>query len=67
MLAQSESIALGDEVARAAQVTAERVVDGRDIAIEIVLFDRDGALVGHAPFKNIEQATHAAPPRNRRR
>ncbi len=67
MLAQSESIALGDEVARAAQVTAERVVDGRDIAIEIVLFDRDGALVGHAPFKNIEHATHAAPPRNRRR
>ena len=67
MLAQSESIALGDEVARAAQVTAERVVDGRDIAIEIVLFDRDGALVGHASFKNIEQATHAAPPRNRRR
>ncbi len=67
MLAQSEGIALGDEVARAAQVTAERVVDGRDIAIEIVLFDRDGALVGHAPFKNIEQATHAAPPRNRRR
>ncbi len=67
MLAQSEGIALGDEVARAAQVTAERVVDGSDIAIEIVLFDRDGALVGHAPFKNIEQATHAAPPRNRRR
>ncbi len=52
-LAQSEGIALGDEVARAARATAERVVEGRDIAIEIVLFDRDGVLVGRAPFKNI--------------
>ncbi len=67
MLAQSEGIALGDEVARAAQLTAERVVEGRDIAVEIVLFDRDGALVGRAPFKTIERAAHAAPPRNRRR
>ena len=32
--------------------TAERVVEGRGIATEIVLFDRDGALVGRAPFKN---------------
>jgi cobalt-precorrin-5B (C1)-methyltransferase len=50
-LAQSEGVALGDEVARAASETAERVVAGRDIAIEIVLFDRDGVLVGRAPFK----------------
>ena len=52
MLAQSERIALGDEVARAAQRTAERVVEGRDIAVEIVLFDRDQMLVGRAPFRN---------------
>jgi cobalt-precorrin-5B (C1)-methyltransferase len=51
-LAQAEGIALGDAVARAAQETAERVVGGRDIAIEIVVFDRDGALVGRAPFKS---------------
>ena len=51
-LAQSERIALGDEVARAAQRTAERVVEGRDIAVEIVLFDRDQMLVGRAPFRN---------------
>jgi cobalt-precorrin-5B (C1)-methyltransferase len=50
-LTQSEGIALGNEVARAAKETAERVVAGRDIAVEIVLFDRDGALVGRAPFK----------------
>ena len=51
-LAQAESIALGDVVARAAQETAERIVEGRAIAVEIILFDRDGALVGRAPFKS---------------
>jgi cobalt-precorrin-5B (C1)-methyltransferase len=49
-LAQSEGIALGDEVARAAKATAEQVVAGRDVAIEIAVFDRDGILVGRAPF-----------------
>jgi cobalt-precorrin-5B (C1)-methyltransferase len=51
-LAQSERIALGDAVARAAQHTAEQIVEGRPIAIEIVLFDRDQNLVGRAPFKD---------------
>ena len=37
----AEGIALGDAVARAAQATAARVVAGRDIAVEIVLFDRE--------------------------
>ena len=50
-LARAEDIALGDSVARAAQETAAGVVAGRDIAIEIVLFDRDQNLVGRAPFK----------------
>jgi cobalt-precorrin-5B (C1)-methyltransferase len=49
-LARSEEIALGDEVARAARQTAEQVVAGCDIAIELVLFDRDQNLVGRAPF-----------------
>jgi cobalt-precorrin-5B (C1)-methyltransferase len=49
-LAQPDGIALGDEVARAARATAERVVVGRGIAIEIALFDRDQILVGRAPF-----------------
>jgi cobalt-precorrin-5B (C1)-methyltransferase len=49
-LAQAEGIALGDAVARAAQQTAAQVVDGRDIAVEIVLFDREQNLVGRAPF-----------------
>jgi cobalt-precorrin-5B (C1)-methyltransferase len=61
--AEAESIALGDVVARAAQGTAVQVVEGRDIAIEVVVFDREGRLVGRADFA----AAHAAPPRNRRR
>jgi hypothetical protein len=38
-------------VAHAAQITAARIVEGRDIAIEIAVFDRDRNLVGRAPFK----------------
>jgi len=49
--AQHDGIALGDAVARAAQTSAAAVVEGKNIAIEVVLFDRDGALVGRAPFK----------------
>jgi len=62
-LARAEGIALGDVVAQAAQATALRVVEGRAIAIEAVLFDREGELVGRAPFKQ----GHGAPPRKRRR
>ncbi len=50
-LARSERIALGDHVARAARQTAEDIVAGRGIAIEVIVFDRDGVLVGRAPFK----------------
>jgi cobalt-precorrin-5B (C1)-methyltransferase len=62
--AAADGVALGAEVARTAQRTALDVVEGRGIAIEIVLFDRDGRLVGHAPFTLPHDA---APPRNRRR
>jgi cobalt-precorrin-5B (C1)-methyltransferase len=60
--AQSDGVALGDAVARAAQSTAAEVVEGRAIAIEVVLFDRDGALVGRAPF-----GPHQDPPAPRKR
>jgi len=50
-LAAAEGIALGDSVARAAQDTAARVVAGHDIAVEVVLFDREQNLVGRAPFR----------------
>jgi cobalt-precorrin-5B (C1)-methyltransferase len=49
-LAQTEGVALGDAVARAAQQTAKQVVEGRDIDVEIAVFDREQVLVGRAPF-----------------
>jgi cobalt-precorrin-5B (C1)-methyltransferase len=61
--AQAEGVALGDEVACAGWDTAAKVVEGKPIEIEIVVFDRDGRLVGHAPFR----AAHEAPPLKRRR
>ncbi len=50
-LARAAGIALGDTVALAAQEAAAGIVAGTDIAIEVVLFDREQNLVGRAPFK----------------
>jgi cobalt-precorrin-5B (C1)-methyltransferase len=50
-IARAAGIALGDQVARAAQETAANIVAGTEIAIEVVLFDREQNLVGRAPFK----------------
>jgi cobalt-precorrin-5B (C1)-methyltransferase len=47
--AQADGIGLGDAVARTAQAVAARVVEGSGIAVDTVLFDRDGRLVGRAP------------------
>jgi cobalt-precorrin-5B (C1)-methyltransferase len=47
--AQADGIGLGDAVAHAAQAVAARVVEGKAIAIDTALFDRDGKLVGRAP------------------
>jgi cobalt-precorrin-5B (C1)-methyltransferase len=62
--ARSEGLALGDAVAAAAWQTAAGVVADTDMSIEIILFDRDGKLVGRAP---LQPAHEAAPSRNRRR
>ena len=61
--AEAEGVALGDEVARAAWETAARLVAGKPVEVEIAVLDRDGRLVGHAPFR----ASHTAPPLKRRR
>jgi cobalt-precorrin-5B (C1)-methyltransferase len=53
-------VALGDAVARAAWQTAAHVIADTEIALEIVVFDRDGQLVGRAPFA---PAHDAVPPR----
>jgi cobalt-precorrin-5B (C1)-methyltransferase len=50
-IAQAVGIALGNQVAQAAQDNAANLVAGTGIAIEIVLFDREQNLVGRAPFK----------------
>ena len=62
--AAAANVMLGDEVARAARESALGVVADSGIDIEIVLFDRDGRLVGHAPFGSHHEG---ASPRNRRR
>ena len=49
-LARAGNVALGDKVAQAARETAMRIVAGRDIAVEIAVFDREQNLVGRAPF-----------------
>jgi cobalt-precorrin-5B (C1)-methyltransferase len=55
--AETESIALGDVVARAAWEAAAPVVADKGIEVEIAIFDRDGRLVGHAT----PRAAHDAP------
>ncbi|HEY7245614.1 MAG TPA: cobalt-precorrin-5B (C(1))-methyltransferase [Xanthobacteraceae bacterium] len=61
--AEAEGIALGDAVARAAHHSALHVVEGRGIAIEIAVFDREGRLRGRAPFA----PAHAQSPARKRR
>ena len=45
-IAGSEGLALGDAIAAAARHEAEAVVAGADIAIDVLIFDRDSRLVG---------------------
>lgn len=62
-LAAAEGVELGHVVARTAWQTAARVIASTDMALEIAIFDREGKLVGHAPFAPV----HGAASRNRRR
>ena len=50
-LAHGGGIALGDRIAEKAWRTAAAVVKKRDIALQIAVFDREGALVGRTDFK----------------
>jgi len=49
-LAGEEGIPLGDHVARAAWGTAANVLATPEIQLEILVFDREGRLMGQAPF-----------------
>lgn len=55
-MAGAEGIAIGDEVAAAAWKTAAGVLADGDVEVEILVFDRDGQLRGHAPFAPVHQA-----------
>jgi cobalt-precorrin-5B (C1)-methyltransferase len=61
--AQAEGVPLGEAVAQAAWESAADALRNADIALEIAVFDREGRLVGQAPFA----PAHAPSPRNRRR
>ncbi|HVG80736.1 MAG TPA: cobalt-precorrin-5B (C(1))-methyltransferase, partial [Methylomirabilota bacterium] len=49
-IANGLGLPLGDVVARYAWQTAAKALRGAEIALEIVVFDRDGQLVGRMPF-----------------
>jgi cobalt-precorrin-5B (C1)-methyltransferase len=57
-LAAAEGISLGDEVAERAWQVAADVLAGAPVALDIVIFDREGRLVGRSQPKPV----HAAPP-----
>ncbi len=48
--AKGLGLPLGDVVAQHAWRTAAKALRGVDIALEVVVFDRDGGLVGRVPF-----------------
>jgi cobalt-precorrin-5B (C1)-methyltransferase len=48
--AKSLGLPLGDMVAQHAWRTAAKALRGTDIALEVVVFDRNGGLVGRVPF-----------------
>ena len=60
-------IPLGDAVADAAWQVAAATLRPAASALEIVLFDRAGALVGRAPFADVNAVHAGASGRNRRR
>jgi cobalt-precorrin-5B (C1)-methyltransferase len=45
-LAGAAGISLGDQVAAAARAVAAGVVAGADVAVDVVMFDREGRLIG---------------------
>ncbi len=54
--AATANIALGDRVAALAWERAAAVLTGADVALEVVMFDAAGMLVGRAPFRPVHEA-----------
>jgi cobalt-precorrin-5B (C1)-methyltransferase len=49
--ATAAGVPVGKAIAEGAWRTAAAVLKGTDIQLEVLVFDRDGLLMGHAPFK----------------
>ena len=52
-IARRDGLPLGDVIADRGWRTAARVLRGAEIELEIAVFDRNGELVGHAPFRSV--------------
>jgi cobalt-precorrin-5B (C1)-methyltransferase len=52
-LARRADLQLADLVARAGWKTAAAALRGADLQLEVAVFDRNGELVGHAPFRSV--------------
>jgi cobalt-precorrin-5B (C1)-methyltransferase len=52
-VARGLGLRLGDVIAQAGWRTAARALGGAEIWLEVAVFDREGRLVGHAPFRPI--------------
>lgn len=66
-LAEAQGLALGDHVAALAWKTAAKALQSPEIALEVLVFDREGRLVGEAPFTPSDQVSSLPlPERNRR-
>jgi cobalt-precorrin-5B (C1)-methyltransferase len=57
--AAERNLPLADLVARAAWDTAAQVIGGTEMELQILVFDREGRLLGRAPFSPV----HDVPPR----
>ncbi len=62
-LALAEGVPLGDAIAAGAWRTAAPVLKSADIELEILVFNREGELRGHAPFAPVHSVSR---PLNRR-
>lgn len=65
--AEMAGVALGDTVAQAAWKTAAAVLDHPAIMLDVLLFDREGRLIGQTPPMASQPVDHSpSRPRNRR-
>jgi cobalt-precorrin-5B (C1)-methyltransferase len=61
--AAAEGVPVGDAIAAAAWTTAAAVLEGTNIELEVLVFNREGELMGHSPFAAAHSVSR---PRKRR-